>query len=290
VPSLGVLVRACTLGALVRVSSLCVLLAALPAVSCSSGGGLFREYEYEEEMYLSLDGAATIYVNSSIAALNALRGTMFDARPTARVDTQAIRSYYTTPVTRVVRVTTSRRSGRRYVHVRIEVDDVRRLGEAAPFAWSSYQLHQQGELVVFKQQVRTVRTPMPELKLGPTSSGATSSGDPVAEVVDPDAAVVGPVFRPGDAIVAFRIHIPSVVNYHNAGPANLRRGNIVVWEQTLAERLKGTPLELEVRMEPRSILYRTLLLFGAMIAGVAVLFAAVIFWVVRRGRKLKSEI
>src|SRR5262245_37948234 len=35
--------------------------------SCS-GAGLFRQYEYEEEMYLSLDGSATVYVNSSIAA------------------------------------------------------------------------------------------------------------------------------------------------------------------------------------------------------------------------------
>jgi len=34
-------------------------------VACG-GGAMFRQYEYEEELYLSLDGAATVYVNSSI--------------------------------------------------------------------------------------------------------------------------------------------------------------------------------------------------------------------------------
>ena len=43
--------------------------------ACGSGAGLFRQYEYEEEMYLSLDGTATVYVNSSVPALNALRGS-----------------------------------------------------------------------------------------------------------------------------------------------------------------------------------------------------------------------
>ena len=37
----------------------------LCAAACS-GGGLFRQYQYEEEIYLSLDGTATVYVNSSI--------------------------------------------------------------------------------------------------------------------------------------------------------------------------------------------------------------------------------
>ena len=39
--------------------------------ACAGTATLFRQYEYEEEVYLSLDGSATIYVNSSIPALNA---------------------------------------------------------------------------------------------------------------------------------------------------------------------------------------------------------------------------
>ena len=100
------------------------------ATACGSGG-LFRQYEYEEEIYLSLDGTATVYVNSSVAALDALRGTSFDTNPSALPDRAGIRAFYSSPVTRVRgAVTTSRRSNRRFVHVRLDVDDVRRLGEA----------------------------------------------------------------------------------------------------------------------------------------------------------------
>jgi hypothetical protein len=242
----------------VRAFFLCVLVAIAAAACNSTGGGLFRQYEYEEEMYLSLDGSATIYVNSSIAALNALRGTSFDTRQTARIDREAVRQFFTTPSTRVMRVTTSRRRGRQYVHVRLETDDVRTLGAAVPFSWSSYSLARSGETLVYKQAV----------------AGGVSSSHP-----DRTAD------WSGDELVAFRVHVPSVVEYHNAGPDNLRRGNIVVWEQALQDRLRGQPLELEVQMQPRSILYRTLVLFASMFAAVALLFGVVIWRIVRAGQK-----
>src|SRR5689334_16550833 len=37
----------------------------LSALSASCGGGLFRQFEYEEDVYVSLDGSAAVYVNSS---------------------------------------------------------------------------------------------------------------------------------------------------------------------------------------------------------------------------------
>jgi hypothetical protein len=244
----------------VRAFNLCALrlcvLVSVSAAACGGAGGFLRQYEYEEEMYLSLDGSATVYVNSSIAALNALRGTAFDTQPRARIDREAAGQFFTTPSTRVVRVTTSRRRGRQYVHVRLETDDVRTLGAAGPFSWSSYSLAREGEVVVYKQTVAGGPGP---------SHAARESAD--------------------DEIVAFRIHVPSVVEYHNAGPANLRRGNIVVWEQSLQDRLRGQPLELEVQMQPQSILYRTLILFAAMFAAVALLFAVVIWRIVRAGQK-----
>jgi hypothetical protein len=218
---------------------------------------LFRQYEYEEEMYLSLDGSATIYVNSSMAALNALRGTSFDPGESARVDRDSVRRYFTTPATRVGRVTTSRRRGRQYVHVRVETDDVTRLGDAVPFGWSSYSLSRSGEIVTYKQAVAG----------GPASRRAEASAE-----------------WAGDELVAFRIHVPSVVEWHNAGAGNLRRGNIVVYEQSLQDRHRGQPLEIEVRMEPRSILYSTLILFATMFAAVAVVFGLVIWRVVRAGQ------
>jgi hypothetical protein len=236
-----------------RFGAVIVLLAAL-SVSCG-GGGLFRQYEYEEEMYLSLDGSATIYVNSSVAALDALRGASFDATPGARIDRDAVRANYTTPVTRVTRrPSLSRRSGRQFVHVRVDVADLRRLAEAAPFSWSTYRFAPRDGLFVYQQEV-----------------GPGAGKDP------------GDVNWKGDELVAFRVHVPSPIGWHNAGPGNPRRGNILVWEQPLRDRLTGEPLAMEVRMESESILHRTLYLFAATFVAVVIGFALVIWWILRKG-------
>jgi len=229
-----------------------VLLVAALSVSCGVGG-LFRQYEYEEEMYLSLDGSATIYVNSSVAALNALRGTSFDTDPAATFDRGAVRDYFTTAVTRVTRrPSLSRRSNRRFVHVRVDVDDVRRLTEAAPFAWSSYRFTQHGESYEYEQTV------------GAAAGKAVTTN------------------WSGSEITAFRLHVPSRVLGSNAGSVP-KRGNILEWEQPLSDRLRSVSLVLEARMEPQSILYRTLALFGVTIMAVVLAFVALIWWILRRG-------
>ena len=69
------------------------------------------------------------------------------------------------------------------------------------------------------------------------------------------------------------------VSQHRPG---LGRGNILAWEQPLAERLRGTPLVLDARMDPESILFRTLWLFGWTFVAVAITFGFVIWWIVRR--------
>jgi len=243
---------------------LCVPLVVALCVSSACGGGagsLFRQYEYEEEIYLSLDGSATVYVNSSLAALNALRGTTFDASPDARVDTAAVRAYYTSPVTRVIRVSQSRRNNRRFVHVRLDVDDVTKLGTIPPFAWSTYRFTRAGSLDMYEQQV----------------------GAPIS------AAVPADVGWDGKEIVAFRLHLPSKIVTNNT-PAGPRRGNILVWEQPLAERLRGVPLTLDAGMGTQSILYRTLWLFGATFVAVAISFALLLWWILRRGAKEQSNL
>jgi len=239
--------------------ALCVL----SVSACSGATSLFKQYEYEEEVYLSLDGSATIYVNSSLAALNALRGTAFDLSPAARVDTAAIRAYYSSPVTRVIRVSQSRRSNRRFVHIRLDVDDIRTLGDVPPFAWSKYQFSREGVQVKYLQTV-----------------GA------------PAAKPVGDVGWNGSEIVAFRLHLPSKIRYHNTG-REVGRGNILVWEQRLTDRLRNVPVVyaekgdgvLDARMEAQSILYTTLWLFGLTFVAVAVVFGGVIVWVMRKGRR-----
>jgi hypothetical protein len=243
----------------IRLGVLCVLCVLfVSAAACSGARSIFRQYEYDEEVYLSLDGTATVYVNGSLAALNALRGTSFEATPTARVDTAAIRAYYTSPTTRVTRVSDSRRSGRRFVHVRVDVDDVRRLGEVAPFAWSKYELWQDGKLFIYRQTIGES-----------AGKGAGTAGWNAREVV------------------AFRLHLPSKIREHNTGREV--RGNILEWEQPLVDRLRGVPLELDARMDTQSILYRTLWLFGATFVAVAVAFAVVIWWVMTRGAARPAE-
>jgi hypothetical protein len=232
-----------------------VALAATLAPGCASGG-LFRQYEYEEDIYLSLDGTATVYVNSSVPALNALRGTSLNTSPTARLDRDAVEKFYTTPVTHVRQVSQSRRNGRRFLHVRLDVDDIRRLGATAPFQWSRYEFKREGNLYVYLQTL-----------------GASANRK------------VGDVGWNGSELVAFRLHLPSKIAYHNAGVENFKRGNILEWRQTLSDRLNGASLLLDARMQTESILYRTLLLFGATFIAVAATFAIVIVMVLRGGRK-----
>ncbi len=178
----------------------------VPAIS-------FGSTEYEEEIYLSLDGSATVYVNSSVPALNALRGASIDVSPNGTIDLAQVSALYETPVTHVSRVTQSRRSGRWFVHVRLDVADVRRLSEAAPFAWSAYRFNRDGNLFVYRQTIQAAA-----------------------------GKEVGDVGWTGQEVVAFRLHLPSKVRYHNTTPDNPKRGNIVVWEQRLDERRHGKPL------------------------------------------------
>jgi hypothetical protein len=81
------------------------------------------------------------------------------------------------------------------------------------------------------------------------------------------------------------MHIPSEIPYHNAPSRKTERGNILRWEQSLAARLKGEPVDLDVRMEPESILYTTLLLFGSTVVAAAAAFGLVLWWIMRRGRE-----
>ena len=228
-----------------------VLLSQLASIAC--GSVIARKYEYEEEVFLDLDGSATVYVNASVPALVALRGAKLPIDSGARLDRAVVREMYESPVTRVANVTTSRREGRRYVHLRLEVDDIRRLSEASPFAWSTYRFAEDRDRFEFVQRIG-----------------------------DAAGAEVGNVGWGGDELVAVRLHLPSRVDFHNSPSRTIERGNIIVWEQPLAERLKGSPLDIQARMEKESILVRTLALFAGMAVLVAVTFAGVIWFVKTR--------
>ena len=227
------------------------LVCALTVSACS--GLLKKEYEYEEEVYLQLDGSATVNLYASVASLVALRGVDLTVDPGARLDRGRVRELFQSPGADV-RVSLSRRHGRRFVHVSLEVPDVRQLHRLPVFAWSTYQFDRQGEEFLYRQVV-----------------GA------------PAGKAVGDVGWTGREVVVFRMHIPSEIPFHNA--KKVQRGNIVEWEQPLTERLNGAPLDAQVRMESESILYTTLLLFGFTVVAAAIAFGVVLWWVVRRGRQ-----
>jgi hypothetical protein len=244
-------------GAWLRRWTAAVLVGALTVAGAGCGSGLFgREYEYEEEIYLKVDGSATVVVNASLPALSALRGAPAFDDGAGGVDREAVRRFFQSAVGDVTRVSRPwERHGRKFIQVRVFAADIRALSKSVPFAWSTYAFAPRGETVTFVQA------------LGPATL--------------PNAA--GP--WQGNELVAVRLHVPAKIQFHNAPSKQVERGNIVSWEQPLKDRLAGQPLRVEVRMERNSILAWTLTIFGAAAAAAAVLFVVVIWWVKRKGRE-----
>lgn len=248
-----------------RAATLVALALTLTLTSCSGGGVFGKQYEYEEDMTLDIDGSATVVVNASMPALAALRGLAVPLDPSARVDGDMIRPLFESPHTSVTRVSRSwRRQGRKFIQVRVKVDDVTRLSEAGPFSWSRYQFGPKDGKHVYHQVVGASAFKPGTL----TNVGWT-----------------------GKEIVAFRLHLPSKITFHNARdletnqPASHSRGNILAWEQHLSDRLDGRPLEIQVEMESQSILNRTLWLFGGAFLAAVLVLIALIWWTMQRGKE-----
>ena len=242
-------------GTLRRIAVVVAIAGAVGVTACG-GGGLFRQqYEYEEELYLQLDGSAIAYVNASIPALVALRGADLNIDPRSRPEREKLRALFSAPGARVTTPTFSRRHGRRFVHVRVDVGDIRQLPKIAPFAWSTYRFERQRDVFAYKQVVGK-----------------------------PSGKAVGDVGWKGDEMVSFRMHLPSEIPFNNS-PKPVQRGNILQWEQPLTDRIAGVPLEIEAHLEPKSILYSTLILFAGTVIAAALTFAVAIWLVVRKGRR-----
>jgi hypothetical protein len=260
-----------------RAALIAIVLAAVAATACAGRNPLASvlgtEYEYEEDLTIAMDGSAAIVVNTSIPALNALRGTSLNPDPAARADQlrDQVRALYESPYTKVGRISTWTRRGRRFVGIHVTAPDVRQMTKAAPFSWARYELRNEGDLVVFRE---TLSKPPPPV-------------------------VAPPAWR-GDEIVAFRLHLPARIRFQNSRylereesrPAS--RGNILTWEQRLHQRVQGKPIAyaedktpdvMEVRMDRESILYRTLWLFGIAFAAALLVLAGLIWLTMRKGRE-----
>jgi hypothetical protein len=227
------------------------------AAACTSPFG--RQYEYEEQLDLDVDGSATLTVNASIPALIALRGLPVNAA----MDRDALAQVVERAGCHEPRVGRPwSRRGRRFAQIRLAVDDVRDLPACALVSWSSYAFAPEDGAIRYVQEI-----------------GAAAGGDP------------GPVNWDGSEIVGFKLHLPSRILFHNVkrledgANGSPDRGNILAWEQYLADRRASQPLRMEVRMDSESILLHAVRLFiGALTTAVAVL-AGTVWLVVRRARR-----
>jgi len=243
-----------------------LMIAALFLASCTNP--LARQYEYEEQLYLKVDGSATVVVDASLPALVLLRGASFDPSITGSTDRAAVRRLYESagcPVDSVSRLW--ERRGRRFAQIQVSVKDLKTLTSCPLLAWSTYSLTPHSDDA---QQLKYLQT------LGPPSGR------------DP-----GAVNWDGSELVAFKVHAPSRIRFHNVkkldgADGEAERGNILTWEQTLADRRAGRPLTMAIEMEKTSILYTTLWLFGGAFVAAVLLLVTLIWLTIRRGRKQAS--
>jgi hypothetical protein len=248
-----------------RVRRAACLVAAAAAASCASP--FAPQYEYEEQAYVSVDGSATVVINTSLPALVALRGVAIDASPAGPIDRDTVRRAFEAAGCRVDNVSRFwQRRGRRFVQVRIGADDVRRLSGCGPLSWSSYSLSPVSEEGLRYQQ----------------TVGAASPGEP------------GPVTWEGGELVAFKLHLPSRIREHNVKRLDgtngtIERGNILTWEQRLADRRAGRPVVMDVTMDSTSILNTTLWIFGGAFAAAVLALIVIIWMVIRHGRRTRQR-
>jgi len=232
----------------------CIVLAVI-ATLLGLRSPMVHQYEYQEDLYVSLDGKASIYVSASLPALVALHGMVLPTDPRSPLDRAQIRRAFNLPGVSLSAISTWRRHGRRFVSVRLDTADIRRLPAVGPFAAAAFEFGRAKDGYRLLERL-----------------GAASNRE------------VGDVGWTGRELVGFRWHIPSRVERFNTPGENFLRGNILVWEQPLRRRLAGEPLLMDVQMAGETILSTALWLFLVSVVSALVVVALLVGWVVR-GRR-----
>ena len=255
-----------------RIAAVSAFAAFLMSSACANP--FSPQYEYEEQVYLEVDGRAVVVIDTSLAALVALRGSTIDpavANATDRSDVRRMVTAAGCQVTDVSRFWT--RHGRRFVQIRVSSARAEDLPKCRLLAWSTYSLD---------SIAPGVEQTMPQ--------GGLRFQQHLGAPTPDQAAAAAPTNWSGNELVAFKFHLPSRVLDHNVklldgSNGTIERGNILTWAQTLKDRQTGKPLDMRADMDGKSILHTTLWLFaGAFVAAVAVLVLA-IWWVIRKGRR-----
>jgi hypothetical protein len=211
---------------------------ALPA--CTS-------YEYEEEVFLEVDGSGRLRVSGSSEILEVLHDLSEGG------NTSSMTSRFEGPGFELDSIRETERDGRTFVHVQGRFADWNELCAHPAFAERECRL-----VVTDDELALTLTLPPPK---GDVPEGA-----------------------PPDATLALRFHFPSAVHYHNAR-SDIERGNIIGWERSVSEHFDADALVVEARFERRSVLATTAIILGTAVALVLFSVALALFLIVRKGRR-----
>lgn len=207
-------------------------------------------YEYEEEVFLEVDGSGRMRMSGSKEILETVH--QLD-----RADVSAMRSSFEGAGIEITSVRETERDRRRFIHVEARFEDWNRLCLCPAF---------------HRRRCR--------LEIGDQELALESS------LPRPGRSVPGIL---PDAILALRFHLPGTVRHHNI-PRRIERGNILSWEISAGDYFRGQPLVAEARFDRRTILMRTIWMLLAAVGLVLITLALSVHLMVRRGRReLETE-
>jgi hypothetical protein len=204
-------------------------------------------YEYQEDLYLEVDGSGEIRVSCSKDIFTLLYGT------DEQLDDAGLADFWESPELQVVSVSRSRRQGRDFLFIRSRFEDVNRLSDRTIFQGRRYQLEAGEESLTLTVNIQGGRE-RNDKKRFPNGR-----------------------FR-------FRIHFPSPVRNHNS-ETGVERGNIITWEQPVVDHLEGEPFHIEARFDRRTVFSVTLTLLAIALGVVVLTVSASLYIVVRIGRR-----
>jgi hypothetical protein len=208
-------------------------------------------YEYEEEVFLKIDGSGEIRMSGSKEAVAALHGL----DPATVESAEAL---FEGEGVQILSALETERERRKFVHVRARFSDWEKLCRLPAFRDRGCRLAKEADALELELSLPSPRTTAPE------------SLDP-------------------QALLALRYHFPSSIRYHDS-PGDVERGNILSWKRTVREHFAGRPFELHVRFDRRTILAATVRILGVSLGLVLASIGTGLVVMVRKGRRqIRSE-
>ena len=225
-----------------------LLLAAATLRACT-------HYEYEHEIWLRVDGSGEVNVTGRPALWTAFKGLPLDEQGDPEAMQRAVRELFERSGLSVSRIRIVTRRGQRYLFVAATFRDVNRISYSPAF---------------------------PDLRVGLRREGGR---------LQLDGSWQRPIEAPpggasdDEGLMAVRFHLPSKVYGHRNAVFGVERGNILGWRQDTKQALDGGRLEFGAEMDPRSILFSTVMLFAGAVVLAVLLLALGLWALVRRGRR-----